>query len=52
MKRFTTASAELNEVKHFDYVVFNEAGKLDDARAKLVARLAEEEKEKNGSKGS
>lgn len=29
-----------------------EAGKLDDARAKLVARLAEEEKEKNGSKGS
>ena len=31
MKRFKTASAELSEVKHFDYVVFNEAGKLDDA---------------------
>ena len=37
MKRFTTASAELNEVKHFDYVVFNEAGKLDDA----VERICE-----------
>jgi guanylate kinase len=31
MKRFRTASAELNEIRHFDYVVFNEAGKLDDA---------------------
>ena len=31
MKRFTTATAELAEVEHFDYVVFNEAGKLDDA---------------------
>jgi guanylate kinase len=37
MKRFTTASAELNEVQHFDYVVFNEAGKLDDA----VQRICE-----------
>jgi guanylate kinase len=31
MKRFKTASAELAKVKEFDYVVFNEAGKLDDA---------------------
>jgi guanylate kinase len=31
MRRFTTATAELAEVEHFDYVVFNEDGKLDDA---------------------
>ena len=31
MKRFRTASTELAEVDNFDYVVFNEAGKLDDA---------------------
>lgn len=31
MRRFTTASTELAEVRHFDYVVFNEAGKLDTA---------------------
>lgn len=37
MKRFKTASAELNEVKKFDYIVFNEAGKLDDA----VQRICE-----------
>lgn len=37
MKRFKTASTELNEVKKFDYVVFNEAGKLDDA----VQRICE-----------
>lgn len=37
MKRFTTASTELKEVEHFDYVVFNEAGKLDDA----VQRICE-----------
>jgi guanylate kinase len=37
MKRFKTASTELNEVKQFDYVVFNEAGKLDDA----VQRICE-----------
>ena len=37
MKRFKTASTELNEVKNFDYVVFNEAGKLDDA----VQRICE-----------
>jgi guanylate kinase len=31
MRRFTTATAELAEVEHFDYVVFNEDGKLDSA---------------------
>jgi guanylate kinase len=31
MRRFTTATAELAEVEHFDYVVFNEDGKLDAA---------------------
>jgi guanylate kinase len=31
MKRFKTASTELAKVDDFDYVVFNEAGKLDDA---------------------
>jgi guanylate kinase len=37
MKRFTTASTELKEIEDFDYVVFNEAGKLDDA----VQRICE-----------
>lgn len=37
MKRFTTASTELKEVRKFDYVVFNEDGKLDDA----VQRICE-----------
>jgi len=36
MKRFTTASAELAEVEHFDYVVFNEDGKLDDAVRSII----------------
>lgn len=31
MKRFTTASAELDEVDKFDYVVFNEANQLGQA---------------------
>ena len=31
MRRFTTATAELAEVEHFDYVVFNEDGKLENA---------------------
>ena len=31
MKRFMTASEELEEVEHFDYVVFNEDGRLDEA---------------------
>lgn len=31
MKRFTTATEELQEVENFDYAVFNEAGKLDHA---------------------
>lgn len=37
MKRFKTASSELNEVRKFDYVVFNEDGKLDHA----VQRICE-----------
>jgi guanylate kinase len=36
MKRFTTASAELAEVEHFDYVVFNEDGKLEDAVRSII----------------
>lgn len=31
LKRFRTASAELARAEEFDYVVFNEAGKLDEA---------------------
>lgn len=31
LKRFRTASQELERAEEFDYVVFNEAGKLDDA---------------------
>jgi guanylate kinase len=31
MKRFQTASTELDEIEHFDYVVFNEANQLDQA---------------------
>jgi len=37
MKRFTTASAELAEVEHFDYVVFNEDAQLDDAVRKIIS---------------
>lgn len=37
MKRFKTASTELNDVRHFDYVVFNEAGKLDGAVEQICA---------------
>lgn len=42
MKRFTTASTELNEVEHFDYVVFNEAGKLDEAVDQICAIVKNE----------
>ncbi len=31
MKRFRTATEELDRVEEFDYVVFNEAGKLGTA---------------------
>lgn len=34
--RFRTATAELGEMKNFDYVVFNEDGCLDDAVAQIV----------------
>lgn len=36
MKRFRTASQELEEVKHFDYVVFNEDEQLDSAVTAIV----------------
>lgn len=36
MKRFMTASDELAEVENFDYVVFNEDGKLDEAVAQII----------------
>jgi guanylate kinase len=36
LKRFTTASAELAEVENFDYVVFNEDGKLDVAVQSII----------------
>ncbi|MCO5217640.1 MAG: guanylate kinase [Thermomicrobiales bacterium] len=36
MKRFQTASAELDEVKHFNYVVFNEDERLDAAVKSIV----------------
>ncbi len=36
MKRFQTASAELDEVKHFNYVVFNEDEQLDAAVKSIV----------------
>lgn len=42
MKRFTTATAELDEAKHFDYVVFNEDGKLDDAVAQICSIVSVE----------
>lgn len=36
MKRFRTACKELERVKEFDYAVFNEAGKLDDALKNII----------------
>lgn len=42
MKRFTTATAELEEVKNFDYVVFNEDGKLDDAVEQICSIVSVE----------
>jgi len=40
MKRFTTATEELKEVKHFDYVVFNEDGQLNRAIREIVNIVA------------
>ena len=40
MKRFNTASDELAKVKCFDYVVFNEAGKLSDAVEQICNIIA------------
>lgn len=42
MKRFTTASTELAEVKNFDYVVFNEDGKLDRAVEEICSIISVE----------
>lgn len=36
MKRFRTACKELKRVEEFDYAVFNEAGKLDDALKGII----------------
>jgi guanylate kinase len=35
-RRFRTANDELRQVEMFDYVVFNEAGKLDDALTRII----------------
>lgn len=47
MKRFTTAAAELREVEHFDYVVFNEDGKLDDAVQQIINIVSVEHQKVN-----
>lgn len=47
MKRFTTASTELAEVKDFDYVVFNEHGKLDQAIGQICNIVSVEHRKVN-----
>jgi guanylate kinase len=42
MKRFTTATAELEEAWNFDYVVFNEDGKLDGAVEQICSIVSVE----------
>jgi guanylate kinase len=42
MKRFRTACEELARVGEFDYAVFNEAGRLDDALGNIVAIIEAE----------
>lgn len=36
MKRFTTATTEIKEVENFDYVVFNEDGRLEQAVREII----------------
>ena len=43
MKRFRTASEELERVSEFDYAVFNEAGKLDEALENIVSIIEAEQ---------
>lgn len=43
MKRFRTACEELEQVDAFDFVVFNEAGKLDEALHNIVAIIEAEQ---------
>jgi guanylate kinase len=47
MKRFTTATAELREAETFDYVVFNEDGKLDDAVEQIISIVTVEHRKVN-----
>ena len=35
-RRFQTASEEIRQVEHFDYVVFNESGKLKEAWRRII----------------
>lgn len=42
MERFNTASQELERIAEFDYVVFNEAGRLDQALDEICAIIASE----------
>jgi guanylate kinase len=44
MRRFETASHELERAHDFDYVVFNEAGKLDEALDNIVAIIEAEQR--------
>jgi guanylate kinase len=50
MKRFTTASHELQRAHEFDYLVFNEAGKLDEALNNIVAIIEAEQRRVNQPK--
>lgn len=43
MKRFRTASEELARLDEFDYAVFNEAGKLDEALESIVGIIESEQ---------
>lgn len=47
MKRFRTACEELERVHEFDYVVFNEAGKLDEALRNIVTIVDAEQRRVN-----
>jgi len=47
MKRFRTACEELERVDEFDYVVFNEANKLDEALANITTIIDAEQRRVN-----
>ncbi len=44
MKRYRTACVELREIDNFDYVVFNEAGKLREALERIVTIIDAEQR--------